>query len=198
MLIRYFLPLSASMLLAFVLTGCGTSPPARFYHLEPMELNAGRETAQTKLLGVGPLHFPKYLDRPQIVTRTDSAQMSIDDYSRWAEPLNEATPRIVAANLSGLTDSVSAIGHGHYNFLAFDYRLVGNVLQFDADSQGRVQLVVQWWLQDTDGNSVIPRTTGRYQGEAEDPGRVSSVVEAMNGVLLAFSEDIAAVLEEQL
>lgn len=197
-MIRPLLPLSTIVLLALALIGCGTSPPSRYFHLEPMELAAGSKAVDAKRLAVGPLHFPEYLDRPQIVTRTDSAQMSIDEYSRWAEPLDKAAPRIIAANLSGLTESVSAFGHGQNSFVQFDYRLVGHVLQFDTDSRGRVQLVVQWWLHDADGNSAMPRTTSRYREQAEDSGRVGSVVEAMNAVLLMFSKEIAGALEERL
>lgn len=197
-MIRPLIQLSTTFVLALTLIGCGTSPSSRYFYLEPMELTAGSKATEAALLAVGPLHFPEYLDRPQFVTRTDSAQMSIDEYSRWAEPLDKATPRIIAANLSGLTESVSAIGHGQNSFVQFDYRLVGHVLQFDSDSQGRVLLVVKWRLQDADGNSVIPQTTGRYLEKAEDPSRVESVVEAMNAALLAFSKDIAGALEEGL
>ncbi len=138
---RLLLSLTAACLAAIFLVGCGTSPPARYFHLQPMVLEAG-QAEETKRLGVGPLHFPQYLDRPQIVTLVDAAQMSIDDYSLWAEPLDEAVPRIIAVNLSGLTESIAAVDHRHYNFLPFEYRLVGNVLQFHADAEGRVQLAV--------------------------------------------------------
>ena len=62
------------VMMVFTVFGCkGSTPPVTFYTLTPIPAiqNAGNEQAILKdvLIGIGPLKFPKILDRPQIVTR---------------------------------------------------------------------------------------------------------------------------------
>lgn len=193
-----FLGLNLLTLAALILAGCGTSPPVRYFQLEPRPVEAEQEKSSTELLAVGPLHIPDYLDRPQLVTRTASVEIAIDDYRRWAEPLKSALPRVVAANLSDMREGLAALDHRHDSFLQFDYRLLGNIQQFDVDESGRVLLTVHWWLQDNQGQTLIPSTAGRYQAEAEEAGNPVSSVEAMNRALELFSKDVAQALDAAL
>ena len=47
-------------------------------------------------LAVGPLSFPRYLDRPQLVTRDGSHRLIVDDDHRWGDTLRTEVLRVVA------------------------------------------------------------------------------------------------------
>lgn len=191
------LGLNLFALTALVLASCSTtSPSTRYFQLEPVAQQSAAKSSSTKLLAVGPLHLPDYLDRPQLVTRSESVEISINDFQRWAEPLESALPRVIAANLGALGNGLAALDHRHDSFLQFDYRLLGNIQQFDVDESGRVVLLVRWWLQDDQGKTLIPSTAGRYQAEVQQLGDTVSSVEAMSQVLELFSRDIAQALDE--
>ncbi len=74
------------------LVGCGKSPPTRFYSLTPVpaaEEGEGRgQPDGGPGLGIGPLEFPAYLARTQIVTTGEGTAMhlpsSISGSSRCA------------------------------------------------------------------------------------------------------------------
>lgn len=186
-------------LAALLLVGCGTtSPPTRYFQLEPVAQQFESSSPNSKLLAIGPLHLPEYLDRPQLVTRSGSVEVSIDDFQRWAEPLESALPRVIAANLGAMRDGLAALDHRHDSFLRFDYRLLGDIRRFDVDESGQVVFLVRWWLQDDQGKTLIPSTAGRYQVAAQDPGNTASSVEAMNRALELFSKDIAQALGAEL
>lgn len=186
-------------LTAWVLVGCSTtSAPTRYFQLEPMTEPSETKSPKTQLLVVGPLHLPDYLDRPQLLTRTASVEMSIDDFQRWAEPLELALPRVIAANLSGIIDGLAALDHRHDSFLEADYRLLGNIQRFDVDEGGRVVLLVRWWLQDDQGKTLQPGVAGSYQVQAQKAGDPVSSVEAMNRALELFSKDIGRALDAEL
>jgi uncharacterized protein len=51
-------------------------------------------------LAVGPVTVPPYLDRPQIVTRTSRAKLTLADFEQWAGPLADTTARVLSEDLA--------------------------------------------------------------------------------------------------
>src|SRR5258706_9735649 len=51
-------------------------------------------------VSVARVAVPGVVDRPQIVARVATNNVEIFDFHRWAEPLQEAIPRVVAGNLA--------------------------------------------------------------------------------------------------
>jgi len=50
--------------------------------------------------------IPEYLNRSQSLTRGAGAEMQVDEFNRWAEPLSLSLHRIVSTNVDNLLDSV--------------------------------------------------------------------------------------------
>ncbi len=98
--------------LLLLAAGCAGSKPSRFYMLSPVsggpEGRAPASECRDLAIGVGPVDFPEYLDRPQIVTRTGEDILKLAEHDRWAEPLDRNFTRVLAENLSVLlaTDRV--------------------------------------------------------------------------------------------
>jgi uncharacterized lipoprotein YmbA len=179
----------AAALVALV-AACGSSPPVRYYGLEPAQSAAETSGDASVVVGLGPFRIPEHLKRPQIVTRS-GAERVVDDFARWAEPLDMAIHSVVASNVDSLLDEVAVIAYPYMVGVAADRWVVGHIERFDADRQGNVQLSVQWGILDKERkNLVIPRRS-RYDARATPGADAEAMVQAMNTVLAQFSRDIA-------
>jgi uncharacterized lipoprotein YmbA len=141
------------MLVAFMLAGCRSSaPPVEFYALNPIsDMQKKTNTAATdqKLaIGVGPVEIPTILDRPQIVTRSGPNRLEIDEFHRWAGPLDEDFARVVAANISILmpTDHV-AVYPWDADFKP-RYQVAMDVSYFEGRWGEEIRLEVFWRVSD--------------------------------------------------
>lgn len=177
--------------------GCGTSPPVRYYGLEPLPTDTFT-VKESVVVGIGPLRVPEYMTRPQIVTRgRGGTQMMIDDFNRWAEPLDEAIHRVVAANVDSLVSDVTVVAFPYSNLIGVNYRLVGSVDRFDVDTDGRAVLIVQWGVGDSEHVAHIAPRRSRYEAQAGSTG-TDAIVRAMNDTINQFSREIASELEASL
>lgn len=190
---------AAHLMLFLVLlaaSGCGSSPMVTYYALD-----SGRPPAPAmesrSVLGVGPIRFPEYLKRPQIVTRSGVAGLEVDEFNRWGEPLDSAFVRTLTAELGGELDRTLVM---EYPFgggrVQADYRLLAEVLRFDVDAGGTAVLDVSWGLAREDGESLVAPRRVQYRAGGARPGDYNSVVRAMKEALAEFSRDVAGAFRE--
>ena len=184
--------------LVLLLAACGSSPPARFYSLQPLDLAYKADANDAVVMYLGPLRLPEYIARTQIVTRGEGAEMIVDDYHRWAEPLDDAIPRIVAVNVDNLLDRVIVVAFPSGNLVEAEYRLQGSIVRFDADAAGRAVLIVQWGITTSDGDVLVPPRRSQYEARASRPGDPGAVAIALNDTVAQFSRSIAAEIEARL
>ncbi len=91
--------------LSMHMIGCASTPAARFYMMSPMSLSENRQSPPDSpciSIGIGPVKIPEYLDRSGIVTQVTLHELMVGDLNKWAEPLEENLPRVLADNLSSL------------------------------------------------------------------------------------------------
>ena len=181
------------VLVSLMLVACGSSPPVRYYTLSTVASAPGQDADDAIMIGLGPLGMPEYLNRSQIVTRGAGAEMLVDEFSRWAEPLGLSLHRIVSTNVDNLLDGVVVVAFPYGSVIRsqVDYRLLGDVSRFDADRSGRVVLELQWVMSEVSSGIVVPPRRSRYETQAARAGDPAAIAEAMNEVLLRFSRDIA-------
>lgn len=148
--LKFTLPI---MLAAFMLAGCRSSaPPVEFYTLNPisgMQKKTNTAATDQKLaIAVGPVEIPTILDRPQIVTRTGQNRLEMDEFHRWAGPLDENFARVVAENISILmpTDHV-AVYPWDPDFKP-RYQVAMNVSYFEGRLGEELRLEVLWRVSD--------------------------------------------------
>ncbi len=178
------------ILLLLSLGGCiRDTKPAEFYLLGPTAPAATQRTQDPVVL-VGPIAIPQHLDRPQIVTRHASGRVEFDEFARWAEPLRQTIPSVLAENLSQLVGSERIVPYLNIKTTTIDYRLVAIISRFDVDDSGQALLDTKWSLTRPDEDSDVMARHSTYRGDAgtADDGRF---VAAMNSLLLRWSEDIA-------
>ena len=188
------------VLVLAVLSACSSSPPVRYFSLSPIDANFRQDPDDAVMLGLGPIRMPDYLNRSQIVWRETNAEMHLDEFNRWTEPLAISLLRIVSTDVDNLMQGVVVVVFPYEPFIReqVDYRLVGDVNRFETDSSGKVVLEVQWGISNVDGDVIVPVRRNRYQAQAEISDDPSVVVLAMNDALAQFSRDIAARLEASL
>ena len=183
------------LMLSVFVVSCGTSPPVRYYSLQPVEPVLENDAENSIFVRLGPLRIPKYLKRAQIVTRTDNAEVIVDDFSRWAEPLDQAMHSVVASNLDSLLSDVIVVPYPHITAIDFDYWIIGGVSRFDADENGKVTLIVQWGLMDSKRNILLAPLRRQFEAQTNDSNDPEAIATAMSDVLNQFSHDIAEQLD---
>ena len=91
---------AALMLLAAAGTGCARTRPARLYAL-PVSEALAPAAGVVRAVVLAPVQIPAYLERAPLVSRNAGGEVLLDDYSRWAEPLEDALSARLALYLEG-------------------------------------------------------------------------------------------------
>jgi len=174
-----------------LVSSCGKSTPVRYYKLDSPNIVYETDIDESLVLGLGPLRIPDYLERNRIVVRGSNSEMLVDDFSRWAEPLEDAIYRLLAANVDSHLDGVMAISFPYNSMIAYDYQLLGRIDMFESDKVGNTVLLVHWGIIDANGDRVVSPRRARYQAQVADVSDYGSIATAMRIVLEQFSLDIA-------
>jgi hypothetical protein len=147
---RFCFPIACIIFCAWVvlLNGCGHTQPSRFYLLQSLpdmeKVKQAPTSGQGLAICVGPIMFPKYLDRPQIITTTKANELKLAEFDRWAEPLRDNFSRVLTENLSKAleTDRVAVFPWGKVT--SFDYQVLVTVVRFDGELGGNAELSARW------------------------------------------------------
>ena len=119
------------------------TPEARFFVLRSLvEPPSGApSSAAADLLGVLPVLVPGYLDRPQVVTWAAPGELRIDEFLRWAEPLDAGVSRTLAENLDALLPEHRVIRSPWPSATKLRCRIRVELEQFGPQASGEVLLV---------------------------------------------------------
>jgi uncharacterized lipoprotein YmbA len=166
--------------------------PTRFYLLTSIEDPSAPPAGSGEgiSLGLGPIRFPEYLDRPEVVIRTSANQVKLSPVDRWAEPVKSGFRRVLADNLGKLLRTERILTFPWYRKARIDYQVHVSVQRFDADPQGTAVLIVRWGVKAHDGKTFGDVRESRYesQGNGVDPGADAG---SLSEVLGSFSRDVA-------
>jgi len=174
--------------------GCSNSKPSRFYLLSALSPVESAREGQGMSLGIGPIEFPKYLDRPQIVTRGIGNQIYIGEFDRWAEPLKQNFVRVLAENLAELLSTDNVVQHPWKHSAQIDYRVLITVNRFDATVGGDTVLHVRWSVSDADGKTLVPSRTARIEESPASAG-YEAIVQAGSQAVEQLSRQIATEIQ---
>ena len=190
------LKLFSILFLAILIPACsigGKTKSSQFYVLDAKIEKPASDALSGLSLGVGPIAISGYIDRPQMVTKTDTAELRLEEFARWAEPVDEMFTRTLAQNIRVLTNSQEIHSHPWSNLVEFDYRVGAKVIRFENNLQGDALLVVHWGLFDANDTDEIKITHSEYRAAAVDPSYPARV-DALNDTLAQFARDIVASL----
>ena len=177
-------------LVAAAAAGCSASAPARFYTLDSTATADDAPSARYAVI-IGPVSVPATVDRPQFVVQVAPNRVDIDEFNRWAAPLNESIGRAVAGDLAVLlgTPDVATAPLANFNPA---YRVTIDVQRFES-VQGEAVLVEAVWAvrKTASGDTRSDRTVARetVQGKGFD-----ALAAAHSRALAKVSGDIAAAI----
>lgn len=176
----------------FALTSCsigGKSNPSHFYMLDPKIESTNIQNMDDIRMRVGPITIPGYIDRPQIVTKTETAEVHLSEFDRWAEPMGSMFTRTLAHNIKILTGSHQIHSHPGPPNSVFDYQIIASVMNFENNENGDALLIVHWKLINKNEEADIQTIISEYRAAASTIAYVNRVA-ALNDVLAQFSQDI--------
>ena len=82
-------------------------------------------------IGLAPIGLPRYLDRPQIMTRLGEHELGLSEVDLWADPLKDMIPRVLARNLAALL-CADVQAYPWRGPEPFSYRLLATVIRLDG------------------------------------------------------------------
>jgi uncharacterized protein len=175
-----------SLIVALV-SGCGSAPASRFY-----TLSAGAAPAATPSnlsVAVGPVSVPAVVDRPQIVVTTSPNQVRVEEFNRWAAPLQNGIARVVAENLVAMLGTPRVTLSPQTLSADADYRAAIEVQSFESAPGEAAILDAVWTVRRAkDGKAQTGRTTVREPAQEQS---YDALAAAHSRALARLSRDIA-------
>ena len=192
MSVRLRLSLLAVPLL--LMAGCARTLPAQFYVLNPMVQTVVEESTKKDTpgfsLAIGPVEIPEYLDRPQIITRANEHELTLAEFNKWAEPLDENISRVLRENLTNLLYADAFTVHPWRGPRSTDFRLSLDIIRFDGSLSESVSLVARWSIFGGGGRNLLVQKTSSYTEPVASPD-YEALVSAQSAALAALSREIA-------
>jgi uncharacterized lipoprotein YmbA len=182
--------------------GCkGHTPPTNFYTLTPIsvtqDLNSEGAAFKDFQIGIGPVAFPKVLDRPQIVTRPAPGRLEMAEFRRWGGYFKDDFLSVLASNISTLLGTDQVFVFPWPGSLKPSYQIEIEVYRFDGKLGDSVVLNVGWILKTSDPDQAVSlkRSTIVQPVTGDD---YDALVAAKNGALEKFSHMILDELKKAM
>jgi uncharacterized protein len=176
--------------------GACASTPSRFYILNTLpasETVPATAAERGPVIGLGPITLPKYLERPQIVTRVGRHQLALGEFDRWAEPLQDNVLRVLGENLAFLIPTDQVLLHAWPQSATLDYQVTVDMLHFDGWLGGESTLLAHWSILD---RAELPLLSQRASlNVLVGGGDYEAMVAALSELLARLSGDIAVAIQ---
>lgn len=198
-MIRRVFRLSLACICVLNFLGCANTQPSHFYLLRALSPDSISGQSETKLsslsLGLGPITFPQYLNRPQIVTKASAHEVELAEFHKWAEPLQENFTNVLQENLSALLSTDGIVQYPWKRSNPLDYQLSLDVIQFDGTKSQEAVLKVRWTLVGEDGETLLMKKASHF---TEPVGGLNyeDFVQAMSRTLTSLSREIANAIKD--
>ncbi len=195
---------TALALVPLLLGGCsglfGEQPPLEFYTLsstsglEGRSVLSGPRTASSgPIFAVAAVRVPQYLSQRSIVVRSSPTQLDLADNDVWAAPLSDTISSVLSENISTMIPSDRVVELPVSAAVPVDYELRVEIVRFERQSDGGVDLVARWSVFSEGGERLIAVERSSYR-VPEVSGDYRSITVAMSALLGELSRDIAGTL----
>lgn len=184
--------------LALVLGGCMAphAPAVRYYVLDPVAAPADPATGLPDLtVKLLELRLPQYLERPQIVTRSEPQRLELAEYHQWGGNLRKNLVIVMVRNLSRELGTNRVSGPPHRAGLDADLLVELEVTRFERGPRGRVVLVAWWRVLDGGSRDTLETRVSQLESASLVPGGdYAATVTAMGEVFARLGSEVAAAL----
>jgi len=193
---------AAAMML--LVAGCTLLPPkqdeTRFIVLSSVAMadsNTSALTGGEKLapiaIGLGPIHLPEYLDRPELVIRASPNSLDLSRTDRWAEPLIDNFRHVLANNLTGLLGAKNIMQFPWDPGTPLDFVVQVQVQRFEADTTRKAELIATWELRTGHNNQVLA-TRKAQMTQLSTSLAGDAVAAALSKAVAELAEQIASAI----
>jgi len=187
----HFHHLIALAFVTMIAAGCA-SAPSKFYTLNSTAKGDGKSLASYAVVVV-PVSIPAEVDRPQFTVQVAPNRVAVDEFNRWAAPLNENIARVVAGDLSALLGTPRVATGSLANFNP-DYRVSLDIQKFESVPGKSVQIEVMWVVRKSAGSISL---SGRTVAAEPVTGDFDALAAAHSRALAKVSTDIAAAIRSE-
>ena len=191
-MMRLRVALAALSVAVGLAAGCSTPPPSRFYTLAATATATATSTSQpsTRVIAVGPVTVPSVVDRPEFVVSTGPNEVRLDDFNRWASPLQDSLTRAVAENLVAILGTPRVVRFPQTLATEPDYRVAIEVRTFESTPGKSTVLDAVWTVRRAkDGRTQTGRTSAR---ETVTESGYEALAAAHSRAAARVSQDIAS------
>jgi hypothetical protein len=186
---------AVALLVVGALAGCvplKRTPEARLFALRPVaELSASPASSAAGLgiVGVLPVSLPDLLERPQLVSWSAPGEVRVDEFLRWAEPLDTSVQRVLTEDLETLLPSHRVIRSPWARSTTVQCRVRAELVRFGLQPGGEVALSGRFVvLPAQNERPLLSRDVElRRDGGRADPG---GAVEAMSALVADLAAEI--------
>lgn len=189
-------------IIAFCL-GCGRpSTLVKYYTLSAASDKTSQKAQDQALktdgenglaVGVGPLTFPKTIDRPHIVTRTAGYGLKVAEFHRWGGSLHEEFLNGLCRNLAGVIGTLQVEPYPWESYFHPRWQVYVDVREFDGILGEYALLNVKWRIFDRQSAETLLVRQSAYK-ETVSESDYEAFVAAQSRLLTAFSRDVGEVL----
>ena len=184
-------PISIALVTVAV-AGC-VSAPSRFYTLNSTATGDGAPATSYTVV-VGPVSVPALVDRPQFTVQVETNRVAIDEFNRWAAPLNENIARVVAGDLAVLLGTPKVATAPLANFDPA-YRVTIDIQRFESEPGKSALIEAVWVVRRTAG--VAARTGHTIAREPAQGLGFDALAAAHSRALAKVSRDIASAIRAE-
>jgi len=188
--------------LCALMAGCGTSPPSHFYTLTPA--TAASTTGASAASGdkspaassnfsvaVGPISIPAVVDRPEIVVSTGTNEVHLDEFNRWASPLQDNLARVIAENLVVMLSTPRVSVFPQTLSADAEYRVAIEVQRFDSAPGKSATLDVVWIVRPAKDGKAQTGRTNVVEKVPDNNNSFDALAAAHSRAVARLSQDIA-------
>jgi uncharacterized lipoprotein YmbA len=186
-----------------LLVACGSSPPQRYYTLQPVALPAGTVApdvapANQIAVRIQPVVIPPELDRIELVSRGGPYRVHVADSDRWAAPLDDQIRRTLNDDLAARLPAHLVADPNEPGTQEPRRLLSVTVIEFYPDGECGATLRADWTLR----GPTVAAQHGNEQFKTRDAvscvaGTPAALAAAMSAALGTLSERLAAVILAQ-
>ena len=181
------------------LIGCSPlSPredPTRYYILTGVDESEGDDVAKLDItIGIGPVRLSPYLERAPLPTRVGDNEVEYSEIDRWAEPLADVFPFVLAQNLEYFLDPNDVEIYPWQRSIRMDYTIEIEVIAFERNTNGDAELQAAWDIEDSSGHEVYSHFSDITQPTTANTTQAS--VAALSAAAADLSREIATAIRK--
>ena len=173
--------------------------PSEYYVLSPIsDANSTSfpDVDKIQVIGVGPITFPKYLNRQQLVRFSGDNEVVVEEFNRWAEPIDQNFTRVLRTNLTRLLPTSYAISYPWKRAMNVRFQVILDIHQFETVSEGSVNLKAHWAIFNIEKDKKLEVAHKFSYRKKMDGIDYAKIVAEQSKALEALSKDIAKEMQK--